>query len=81
MITAKALAKQLSVLEIPDGPCVILWRTEDPDISYALRESVCEALSAAAPHNKGYVVILPPGDDLVILGDEELDRMGLQRKP
>lgn len=79
MVSAKALAKQLSVLEIPDGPCIIIYRSGDRIIDDAVQVSILEALSSLGD-GQGWLVTLAPGEDLAVLGDEELDRMGLQRK-
>ena len=75
MITAKALVKQLSVLEIPDGrPGVIVWRTDAPGDLYPLTD----ALGLAGV--EGLLITISPDDELTTLSDEDLDRMGLQRK-
>lgn len=79
MVSAKALAKQLSVLEIPDGPHIIVYRSGDRIIDDQVWMSICEALSAVG-NTAGWLVTLLPGDDLTVLSDEELDCMGLQRK-
>jgi len=77
MITAKALVKQLSVLEIPDGCRIVVWRTDNQD--YELQCSIAEALGSTG--TKGTLITIGLDDDLAALTDEDLDRMGLQRKP
>lgn len=79
MVSAKALAKQLSVLEIPDGPYVLLWRTTASLAAQDHLESICEALRAIGKSN-GVLAWISPGEDLALLSDEDLARMGLQRK-
>ena len=77
MITAKALVKQLSVLEIPDGTQVIVWRTTFPGMEHQYR--LAEALGIFGV--KGVLITIGPDDELTAFSDEDLDRMGLQRKP
>ena len=78
MVSAKTLAKQLSVLEIPDGPCIIVYHPAGPFIDETVQRGVCDALTALG--KTGWLVTTHPGDSLITLSDEELDRMGLQWK-
>lgn len=80
MTTARALVKQLSVLEIPDSPCIIVWRVADPSrISRALGEDVANEFVPLL-HDKSLVVFIHAADDIALLTDEDLERIGLQRK-
>lgn len=71
----------LDSVGIPDGPCVIVWRTAHTCSSRRLvYEELVRFARAEIPQVLG-VIVLPMGDGFDVLSEDEMRQLGWQRIP